>query len=139
MYSKVQTANKIIRMIYQFLLIVLSINVCLVLIYFPTLTAWEMIFIAVMLMVSYFFRDKFSRAFMLLLVHMVLTVILVFTLPNMAPKSPADLTLHAGEIVTVEPGIYVEGLYGCRIEDMVHITPGGAVNLTKAPKELIEL
>lgn len=65
--------------------------------------------------------------------------LLIHELPNMSPKSPADLTLHAGEIVTVEPGIYVEGLYGCRIEDMVHITPGGAVNLTKAPKELIEL
>ena len=102
MYSKVQTANKIIRMIYQFLLIVLSINVCLVLIYFPTLTAWEMIFIAVMLMVSYFFRDKFSRAFMLLLVHMVLTVILVFTLPNMAPK----IMIFIASFIVMMDGVY---------------------------------
>ncbi len=65
--------------------------------------------------------------------------LLIHELPNLSPKSPEDLVLHAGEIVTVEPGIYVEGLYGCRIEDMVHITPGGAVNLTAAPKELIEL
>jgi len=65
--------------------------------------------------------------------------LLIHELPNLSPKSPEGLTLHAGEIVTVEPGIYVEGLYGCRIEDMVHITPGGAVNLTAAPKELIEL
>ena len=65
--------------------------------------------------------------------------LLMHELPNMSPKSPADLRLHAGEIVTVEPGIYVEGKYGCRIEDMVHITPGGAENLTLAPKELIEL
>ncbi len=65
--------------------------------------------------------------------------LLIHELPNMSPKSPADLKLHAGEIVTVEPGIYVEGKYGCRIEDMVHIVPGGAVDLTLAPKELIEL
>ena len=65
--------------------------------------------------------------------------LLIHELPNLSPKSPEDLTLKRGEIVTVEPGIYVEGLYGCRIEDMVHITPGGAVNLTAAPKELIEL
>jgi Xaa-Pro aminopeptidase len=65
--------------------------------------------------------------------------LLIHELPNLSPKSPADLTLKAGEIVTVEPGIYVEGKYGCRIEDMVYITPGGAENLTAAPKELIEL
>jgi Xaa-Pro aminopeptidase len=65
--------------------------------------------------------------------------LLIHELPNLSPKSPKDLVLHRGEIVTVEPGIYVEGLYGCRIEDMVFITPGGARNLTEAPKELIEL
>ena len=58
--------------------------------------------------------------------------------PVMAPSS-GDAKLIAGEIVTVEPGIYVAGKYGCRIEDMVHIVPGGAVNLTDCPKELIEL
>ena len=65
--------------------------------------------------------------------------LLIHELPNLSPKSPADLVLHVGEIVTVEPGIYVEGKYGCRIEDMVCITPGGSVDLTLAPKELIEL
>ena len=65
--------------------------------------------------------------------------LLIHELPNLSPKSPADLVLHAGEIVTVEPGIYVEGKYGCRIEDMVCITPGSSVDLTLAPKELIEL
>lgn len=65
--------------------------------------------------------------------------LLIHELPNMSPKSPADLTLKRGEVVTVEPGIYVEGKYGCRIEDMVYITPGSAQNLTKAPKELIEI
>ena len=42
--------------------------------------------------------------------------------------------------VTVEPGIYIEGLYGCRIEDMVGVLSDGSVyNFTKSPKEMIEL
>ncbi len=50
-----------------------------------------------------------------------------------------DAVLKAGQIVTVEPGIYIEGKYGCRIEDMMLITEGGAKLLTDCPKELIEL
>lgn len=65
--------------------------------------------------------------------------LMIHELPNMSPRSPRDLVLHAGDVVTVEPGIYIEGKYGCRIEDMVYITKGGAVNLTKAPKELVEI
>lgn len=65
--------------------------------------------------------------------------LLIHELPNLSPRSPREQVLHCGEIVTVEPGIYIEGLYGCRIEDMAAITDGGAVNLTKCPKELIEL
>lgn len=58
--------------------------------------------------------------------------------PNLSPRS-GDRKLIAGDIVTVEPGIYLEGKYGCRIEDMVHITAGGARNLTQCRKELIEI
>ncbi len=47
--------------------------------------------------------------------------------------------LYAGEIVTVEPGIYLFGKYGCRIEDMVAITKDGIHNFTHSPKELIEI
>lgn len=65
--------------------------------------------------------------------------LLIHESPNLSPRSPKDMTLRCGEVVTVEPGIYVEGKYGCRIEDMVLITPGGSRNLTKAPKELIEI
>ena len=50
-----------------------------------------------------------------------------------------DTTLKAGQIITVEPGIYIEGKYGCRIEDMILITEGGKRNLTDCPKELIEI
>ena len=47
--------------------------------------------------------------------------------------------LNVGEILTVEPGIYLFGKYGCRIEDMVAITKDGIHNFTRSPKELIEI
>lgn len=50
-----------------------------------------------------------------------------------------DAALKVGQVITVEPGIYIEGKYGCRIEDMVEIIPGGKRDLTLADKELIEL
>ncbi len=60
--------------------------------------------------------------------------------PRLSQGAPADHKLERGHIVTVEPGIYIEGLYGCRIEDMVGIMPDGSVyNFTHSPKEMIEL
>lgn len=54
--------------------------------------------------------------------------------------SPKDQTiLRPGIIETVEPGIYIPGLGGVRIEDMTVITENGIKNLTSSPKELIEL
>ena len=47
--------------------------------------------------------------------------------------------LRVGEILTVEPGIYLFGKYGCRIEDMVAITEKGIHNFTHSTKELIEI
>ena len=47
--------------------------------------------------------------------------------------------LNVGEILTVEPGIYLFGKYGCRIEDMVAITKDGIHNFTHSTKELIEI
>ena len=47
--------------------------------------------------------------------------------------------LNVGEILTVEPGIYLFGKYGCRIEDMVAITENGIHNFTNSTKELIEI
>ena len=54
--------------------------------------------------------------------------------------SPLDRTvLRENMIETVEPGIYIPGFGGVRIEDMVVITKEGHRNLTHSPKELIEL
>lgn len=47
--------------------------------------------------------------------------------------------LQAGMVVTDEPGIYLDGLYGLRIEDDLLITETGCEVLTHAPKELIVL
>ena len=54
--------------------------------------------------------------------------------------SPGDSTvLQPGMIETVEPGIYVPGVGGVRIEDMVIVTENGFENLAHSPKELIEI
>ena len=42
-------------------------------------------------------------------------------------------------VVTIEPGIYLAGRYGIRIEDMVAVTAAEGNVLTPAPKALIEL
>jgi Xaa-Pro aminopeptidase len=47
--------------------------------------------------------------------------------------------LQAGMVITIEPGIYLAGQYGIRIEDMVAVTQTGGQVLTLAPKALIEL
>jgi Xaa-Pro aminopeptidase len=57
--------------------------------------------------------------------------------PNLSPYS--DSILQKGNIVTVEPGIYIPEKFGVRIEDMALITENGCRNLTSAPKELIIL
>ncbi len=60
--------------------------------------------------------------------------------PNLSPRAEASSLLQVGNVVTVEPGIYLEGKYGCRIEDMIAIKPDGSVhNFTESTKELIEI
>lgn len=55
--------------------------------------------------------------------------------PNFSPKS-CDC-IQYGNVITVEPGIYIEDFGGVRIEDVIAITPENILNLTKSEKELI--
>lgn len=55
--------------------------------------------------------------------------------PRLSQRSSDDL--HAGNVVTVEPGVYISGRLGVRIEDLVVTTDNGCDLLTSVPKRLI--
>ncbi len=57
--------------------------------------------------------------------------------PSFAPK--CSETVKNGYIMSVEPGIYIDGFGGVRIEDLIAVENGKALNLTHSSKELIEL
>ncbi len=59
--------------------------------------------------------------------------------PKLSPSADPKILLKKGNVLTVEPGIYLSGKYGCRIEDMLAITADGSLNFTESTKELIEL
>jgi Xaa-Pro aminopeptidase len=54
--------------------------------------------------------------------------------PRLSQRSEA--TLEVGQVVTVEPGVYVPGAVGVRIEDLAIVTADGSDVLTSLPKEL---
>ena len=51
----------------------------------------------------------------------------------------SESTLAPGMVVTVEPGVYVPGRFGVRIEDLVLVTDDGHEVLNRLPKELQEV
>ena len=59
----------------------------------------------------------------------------VHEMPNLSPK--CDKTLVPGMVVTVEPGVYFDGLFGIRIEDTVMILDENIEIITNSPKELL--
>jgi Xaa-Pro aminopeptidase len=61
--------------------------------------------------------------------------LLVHEAPTLRPES--EDVLAAGNVVTVEPGIYLSGVAGIRIEDLVVVTDDGCEVMTSFPKELI--
>ncbi|MDR3685741.1 MAG: M24 family metallopeptidase, partial [Coriobacteriia bacterium] len=61
----------------------------------------------------------------------------IHELPGLGPRS--ELRVPLGSVVTVEPGIYVPGFGGVRIEDLVVVDESGARVLTRSTKDLLEL
>ncbi len=61
----------------------------------------------------------------------------IHELPSLSPSG--EIILEEGHIVTVEPGIYLPGQFGVRIEDMALVTADGHENLTNCEKKLIVL
>lgn len=61
----------------------------------------------------------------------------IHEMPAFSPK--CEDVLVPGNVVTVEPGVYIPGQFGIRIEDMVLVTDKGVEVLTNAEKKLITL
>ena len=57
--------------------------------------------------------------------------------PNASPRN--DHPMPAGAVISAEPGIYLPGRLGVRIEDVICLTEDGCVDLAEAPKELLIL
>ena len=57
--------------------------------------------------------------------------------PNAAPSNHQPMP--AGAVVSAEPGIYLPGRFGVRIEDVIVLTEDGCRDITLAPKELLVL
>ena len=54
-------------------------------------------------------------------------------------SSGSDFVLGCGNVITIEPGVYIPGIGGCRIEDMAILTSDGFIDPVTSPKHLIEL
>ena len=50
-----------------------------------------------------------------------------------------DKPIPAGALLSAEPGIYLPGKFGVRIEDVIMLTEGGCIDITHSPKQLIIL
>lgn len=58
----------------------------------------------------------------------------IHELPTVSSEN--DTVLQSGMVITVEPGIYIPGEFGVRIEDTVVVTSDGCINLCSLPKDL---
>ncbi|MEK6229796.1 MAG: Xaa-Pro peptidase family protein [Actinomycetota bacterium] len=57
--------------------------------------------------------------------------------PRLSQRAAEDEVLKAGNVVSVEPGVYLPGRLGVRIEDLVAVTDDGTDVFTSFPKELV--
>ena len=58
--------------------------------------------------------------------------------PPMANSANAD-PMPEGAVISAEPGIYIPGRFGVRIEDVIYLSGNGCTDITNAPKQLIIL
>ena len=63
----------------------------------------------------------------------------IHEVPRLTPTRAGEIVLMENHIVTVDPGIYLPGVAGVRIEDLCVVTKQGARRLSHSPKELIVL
>lgn len=61
----------------------------------------------------------------------------VHELPSVGPRGTKSVL--PGSVITIEPGVYLPGFGGVRIEDLVVVEESGPCVLTRSPKDLIEL
>lgn len=61
----------------------------------------------------------------------------VHELPTVSPRGRRSVL--SGSVITIEPGVYLKGSFGVRIEDLVVVQDGGCRVLSAAPTELIEI
>ena len=59
-----------------------------------------------------------------------------YTRPPRSRARAGEQPLRAGNVVTVEPGVYLPGRFGVRIEDLAVVEEGGAQTLGALPKAL---
>lgn len=64
--------------------------------------------------------------------------VVVHELPRLS-RVAGETRLEPGNVVSVEPGVYIDGWGGVRIEDLVAVTEDGYRNFTASPKHLIQL
>ena len=57
--------------------------------------------------------------------------------PNASPREEGPLPV--GAVLSAEPGIYLPGRFGVRIEDVTILTQDGCIDITKSPKDLLVL
>ncbi len=57
--------------------------------------------------------------------------------PSLSARAPEETILPAGSVVTVEPGVYIPGWSGLRIEDSGVVTENGVEILTQSPTQLV--
>jgi Xaa-Pro aminopeptidase len=57
--------------------------------------------------------------------------------PSLSQRAPEEVKLLAGCVVTVEPGVYIPGWTGTRVEDCVLVKEDGVEVLTQSPTDLV--